>query len=85
MTIPNSGIYLDNNATTRVDPEVLAEMLPLFTEHFGNPSSMHGFGAAVGGKIEWARKQVQALLGAAHDSEIVFTSGRITTTSRTSY
>lgn len=75
MTIPNSGIYLDNNATTRVDPEVLAEMLPLFTEHFGNPSSMHGFGAAVGGKIEWARKQVQALLGAAHDSEIVFTSG----------
>jgi len=75
MTIPNSGIYLDNNATTRVDPEVLAEMLPLFTEHFGNPSSMHGFGAAVGGKIEWARKQVQALLGAGYDSEIVFTSG----------
>ena len=69
------GIYLDNNATTRVDPDVLAEMLPLFTEQFGNPSSMHGFGAAVGGKIEWARKQVQALLGAAHDSEIVFTSG----------
>lgn len=65
------GIYLDNNATTRVDPDVLAEMLPLFTEQFGNPSSMHGFGAAVGGKIEWARKQVQALLGAAHDSEIV--------------
>ena len=71
----SQGIYLDNNATTRVDPEVLQEMLPLFTEHFGNPSSMHGFGAAVGGKIEWARKQVQALLGAAHDSEIVFTSG----------
>ncbi|HYD64401.1 cysteine desulfurase NifS [Azospirillum sp.] len=69
------GIYLDNNATTRVDPLVLAEMLPLFSEHFGNPSSMHGFGAAVGGKIEWARQQVQALLGAAHDSEIVFTSG----------
>ncbi len=75
MSIPNSGVYLDNNATTRVDPEVLAEMLPLFTEHFGNPSSMHAFGAAVGGKIEWARKQVQALLGAAHDSEIIFTSG----------
>ncbi|PWC32632.1 cysteine desulfurase NifS [Azospirillum sp. TSO35-2] len=75
MTIPNNGVYLDNNATTRVDPEVLAEMLPLFTEHFGNPSSMHAFGAAVGGKIEWARKQVQALLGAAHDSEIIFTSG----------
>ncbi|MBP2307913.1 cysteine desulfurase NifS [Azospirillum melinis] len=74
-TIPNQGVYLDNNATTRVDPDVLAEMLPLFTEHFGNPSSMHAFGAAVGGKIEWARKQVQALLGAAHDSEIIFTSG----------
>ncbi|WP_029010969.1 cysteine desulfurase NifS [Azospirillum halopraeferens] len=70
-----TGIYLDNNATTRVDPLVLAEMLPLFTEQFGNPSSMHGFGAAVGGKVEWARQQVQALLGAAHDSEIVFTSG----------
>ncbi|CAO3354619.1 cysteine desulfurase NifS [Azospirillum sp. A26] len=75
VTIPNRGVYLDNNATTRVDPDVLAEMLPLFTEHFGNPSSMHAFGAAVGGKIEWARKQVQALLGAAHDSEIIFTSG----------
>ncbi|MBY6263060.1 cysteine desulfurase NifS [Azospirillum sp. 412522] len=73
--LPNRGVYLDNNATTRVDPDVLAEMLPLFTEHFGNPSSMHAFGAAVGGKIEWARKQVQALLGAAHDSEIIFTSG----------
>ncbi|MGQ9371333.1 cysteine desulfurase NifS [Azospirillum sp. ST 5-10] len=70
-----TGIYLDNNATTRVDPLVLAEMLPLFTEQFGNASSMHGFGGAVGGKIEWARQQVQALLGAAHDSEIVFTSG----------
>ncbi len=69
------GIYLDNNATTRVDPAVMAEMLPFFTEHFGNPSSMHGFGAAVGGKIEWARKKVQALLGAEHDTEIVFTSG----------
>ncbi|CAO3419651.1 cysteine desulfurase NifS [Azospirillum endophyticum] len=75
IIIPNKGVYLDNNATTRVDPDVLAEMLPLFTEHFGNPSSMHAFGAAVGGKIEWARKQVQALLGAAHDSEIIFTSG----------
>ncbi len=69
------GIYLDNNATTRVDPVVVAEMLPFFTEHFGNPSSMHGYGAAVGGKIEWARGEVQKLLGAAFDTEIVFTSG----------
>jgi cysteine desulfurase len=69
------GIYLDNNATTRVDPVVVAEMLPFFTEHFGNPSSMHGYGAAVGGKIEWARGEVQKLLGTAFDTEIVFTSG----------
>jgi cysteine desulfurase len=69
------GIYLDNNATTCVDPAVVAEMLPFFTEHFGNPSSMHGYGAAVGGKIEWARGEVQKLLGAAFDTEIVFTSG----------
>jgi cysteine desulfurase len=70
-----AGIYLDNNATTRVDRAVVAEMLPLFTEHFGNPSSMHLFGAAVGERIETARRQVRDLLGAAHDSEIVFTSG----------
>ena len=69
------GIYLDNNATTRVDPAVVAEMMPFFTEHFGNPSSMHGYGAAVGGKIEWARGEVQKLIGAAFDTEIVFTSG----------
>ena len=37
-------VYLDNNATTRMEPEVLAAMLPYFTEHFGNPSSQHGFG-----------------------------------------
>lgn len=72
MTKP--GVYLDNNATTRVDPLVVAEMLPFLTEHFGNPSSMHSFGGAVGGAIEKARRQVQALLGAAHDTEIVFTS-----------
>lgn len=70
-----TGVYLDNNATTRVDPAVVEAMLPLFTEEFGNASSMHGFGAAVGGKIEAARQQVQALLGAEHDTEIVFTSG----------
>ncbi|WP_142847667.1 cysteine desulfurase NifS [Telmatospirillum sp. J64-1] len=69
------AIYLDNNATTRVDPAVLAEMLPYFTEQFGNPSSIHSFGSKVGEKIRWARAQVQALLGAAHDTEIVFTSG----------
>jgi cysteine desulfurase len=68
------GIYLDNNATTMVAPEVVEEMLPFFTEQFGNPSSLHRFGDKVGRAIKTARKQVQALLGAEHDSEIIFTS-----------
>ncbi len=68
-------IYLDNNATTRVDPRVVETMLPYFTEQFGNPSSMHAFGAKVGGAVREARERVQALLGAQHDHEIVFTSG----------
>jgi cysteine desulfurase len=68
------GIYLDNNATTMVDPSVVEAMLPFFTEQFGNPSSMHQFGDKVGRALKKARKQVQALLGAEHDSEIIFTS-----------
>ncbi|WP_303787047.1 cysteine desulfurase NifS [Azovibrio restrictus] len=67
-------IYLDNNATTRVDPATVEAMLPFFTEHFGNPSSIHAFGSQVGKAIKQARSQVQALLGAEHDSEIIFTS-----------
>lgn len=67
-------IYLDNNATTRVDPAVVEAMLPFFTEHFGNASSMHAFGSQVGKALKNARSQVQALLGAEHDSEIIFTS-----------
>ena len=69
-----ADIYLDNNATTMVDPEVVAEMLPYFTEQFGNPSSMHNFGNKVGRGIKQARAQIQTLLGAQYDSEIVFTS-----------
>ncbi len=69
-----SDIYLDNNATTMVDPAIVAEMLPYFTEQFGNPSSMHSFGNRVGQALKKARKQVQTLLGAEHDSEIIFTS-----------
>ena len=68
------GIYFDNNATTRVDPAVVEAMLPYFTEQFGNPSSMHSFGNKVGLAIKKARMQVQELLGAEHDSEIIFTS-----------
>jgi cysteine desulfurase len=69
------AVYLDNNATTRVDPEVVQAMLPFFSEQFGNASSMHAFGAEVGGAIKAARKHIQALLGAEHDHEIIFTSG----------
>jgi cysteine desulfurase len=70
----SEGIYLDNNATTMVSPEVVEAMLPYFSEQFGNPSSLHQFGDKVGRAIKRARAQVQVLLGAAHDSEIVFTS-----------
>lgn len=67
-------IYLDNNATTACDPAVVDAMLPYFTEQFGNPSSMHSFGNKVAQGLKDARISVQTLLGAEHDSEIVFTS-----------
>ncbi len=68
-------VYLDNNATTRTDPAVVEAMLPCFTECFGNPSSGYAFGSAAAAAVRSARKRVQALVGAAHDHEIVFTSG----------
>lgn len=68
-----SVIYLDNNATTQVDPEVLEAMLPYLTQYYGNPSSMHTFGGQVGKAVKTARMQVAALLG-AQESEIIFTS-----------
>jgi cysteine desulfurase len=67
-------IYMDNNATTCVDPQVVETMLPFLTEQFGNPSSMHSFGDQVGHSLKRAREQVQALLGAEHASEVIFTS-----------
>lgn len=67
-------IYMDNNATTACDPAVVQAMLPFFTEQYGNASSIHSFGAQVGRALKEARGRVQSLLGAAHDSEIVFTS-----------
>jgi len=66
-------IYLDNNATTRVDPLVIEEMLPYLGELYGNPSSMHFFGGQVQKKVDEARARVAALLG-AQPEEIVFTS-----------
>ena len=69
-----TDIYLDNNATTKVDPLVVNEMLPYFTEQFGNPSSIHKFADGVARALKKARQQVQELIGAEHDSEIIFTS-----------
>jgi len=68
-------VYLDNNATTRVDPAVVEAMIPFFTEQFGNPSSMHAFGARVGGAVKAARGKLASLIGAEFDHEVVFTSG----------
>ena len=67
-------VYLDNNATTPVLPEVLAAMQPYFGEHFGNASSIHRHGQETRAAVERARESVAALLG-CKPSEIVFTSG----------
>lgn len=67
-------IYLDNNATTRVAPEVAAAMQPYLTELFGNPSSAHGMGRRMKEGVEEARQHVATLIGAANAEEIVFTS-----------
>ncbi|HEX9880584.1 MAG TPA: cysteine desulfurase NifS [Candidatus Binatia bacterium] len=69
-----SEIYFDNNATTRMAPEVLEAMTPYLTDEYGNPSSIHRFGSRVARKIEDAREQLAALLGASDPIEIVFTS-----------
>ncbi|MGF0037963.1 cysteine desulfurase NifS [Victivallis vadensis] len=73
-------IYLDNNATTRVDAEVFVAMQPFFCERYGNPSSIHRFGGSVAADIEKARCRVADLLGASFRdkdgiaTEIIFTS-----------
>jgi cysteine desulfurase len=66
-------IYLDNNATTKIAPEVFDEMAPYLTDLYGNPSSMHTFGGSLRSKIEEARERVAKLIGAEPD-EIIFTS-----------
>jgi cysteine desulfurase len=67
-------IYLDNNATTQVDPAVVEEMVPYLTKFWGNPSSGYSFGAQVRKAVDLARERVAALLG-CEPSEVVFTSG----------
>jgi cysteine desulfurase len=67
-------IYLDNNATTRVAPEVLDAMQPYLSEYFGNPSSAHALGREMKRAVEHSREQVANLIGAGETSEIVFTS-----------
>ncbi len=70
MTRP---VYLDNNATTMVAPEVRDAMIPFLSERYGNPSSIHSFGGSVTSDVTNARVSVARLVGADHDYEIVFT------------
>ncbi|MGH8093483.1 MAG: cysteine desulfurase NifS [Chthoniobacterales bacterium] len=67
-------IYLDNNSSTRLDPEVLEEMMPFLTTQYGNPSGSHRFGAQVKAATDLAHARVAALLG-CQPNEVVFTSG----------
>ena len=67
-------VYFDHNATTPVAPEVLAAMLPYFSEEYGNASSIHSFGQDARGAVEQARISVAALLG-ARPAEVTFSSG----------
>lgn len=68
------GIYLDNNATTQIDPQVVEAMQPYLSVYFGNASSQHGFGVPVEKAITKAREQVADFLGAEYLDEIIFTS-----------
>ena len=70
----NRQVYLDHNASTPVHPEVVAAMLPYFSERFGNPSSVHGFGREAREGLETAREQVAHFLRVGKE-EVVFTSG----------
>src|SRR6266545_2413063 len=74
MIADDEIVYLDNNATTPLDPAVIEEMLPFLMEHYGNPSSGYVFAARARKALDLARERLAALLG-CEPSEIVFTSG----------
>lgn len=67
-------VYLDNAASTALDPRVLEEMLPYLSQHYGNPSSLHAFGRKNKAVIEFSRKKIAQLLG-CHPGELFFTAG----------
>ena len=67
-------VYLDNNATTPIHPEVLEAMMPYLKDYFGNPSSIHRFGRSVKVQIDEAREKIAELLN-ADPTEIIFCSG----------
>lgn len=73
MSQTSDILYLDNNATTQIDPAVVAEMMPFLTENYGNPSSGYRFGRVVKDALATARERVAALLG-CEPAEIMFTS-----------
>jgi len=74
VTADDEIIYLDNNATTQLDPAVIEEMLPFLTKYYGNPSSGYAFAARARKAVDLARGRLAALVGCA-PSEIVLTSG----------
>ena len=72
-TAPQPVIYLDNNATTQVDPAVFEAMLPWLRDEYGNPSSVYSLGKRAASAIDTAREQVSALIGSSPE-EVIFTS-----------
>ena len=72
-TVRDEIVYMDNNATTMVAPEVVDAMVPYLSNLYGNPSSMHNFGGLVGRDLLEAREKIAKLIGATSE-EMIFTS-----------
>ena len=70
----NDIVYLDNNATTKIDPRVLEAMMPYLTDEYANAASKHKFGTTVNEAVKKARRSVSELIG-AETNEIIFTAG----------